>query len=79
MFTKKVVYVLRNPKDLLVSLYKFAKSWTNEDGFVGTFDDLAELFLEEKYWYGAWWEHVDQYVNLPNVHVIHYETLLRVY
>jgi hypothetical protein len=73
-----VVYILRNPKDVVVSLYKFMSNITTEEGFVGDFEDMVELFLSGKYMYGGWWETVDQYVNLPNVHVVHYETLLKV-
>jgi hypothetical protein len=49
-----------------------------EEKFVGTFKDMTELFLEGKYWFGAWWDHVDQYTSLPNVHAVHYEALLKV-
>jgi hypothetical protein len=47
----KCIYVIRNLKDIVVSQYKFAKSFTQEDGFIGTFDDMVDIYLEGKFWY----------------------------
>ncbi len=69
---------MRNPKDVCVSTYNFAKCYVQDDGFGGSFEDMANLFVEGKYWYGAWWDHVDEYANLPNIHFVHYESLLKV-
>lgn len=71
----KVVYVMRNPKDLMVSMYYFAKS-LKESKFTGTFEEMVEMILNGQYMYGYWWDHVDGYVNVPNVHIVEYETLL---
>lgn len=71
----KVVYVIRNPKDVVVSTYFFLKSM-KENIFTGTLDDMVDLFVEGKTLFGPWWEHLNQYENLENVHIIHYEELL---
>ncbi len=44
--------------------------------FTGAIEDLVDLFLRGHNIYGPWWEHVDEFLSLPNVHVIQYETLL---
>jgi hypothetical protein len=62
---------------MLVSTFKFVQSLKNEE-FTGTFEELYNLFMEDKMWFGAWWDHVDGYASLENVHVIHYENLLKV-
>lgn len=68
---------MRNPKDLVVSTYKFLKSM-KETEFIGTLDDMVNLFCEGKSCFGPWWEHLNQYENLENIHIIHYEELLEV-
>lgn len=70
-----MVYVIRNPKDLIVSYYNYFKHW-KYDMYNGTFDELFEMFISGKTSYGSWWEHVNGYANLENIHVIHYENLI---
>ena len=72
-----MVYVVRNPKDVLISTYKFLKSMKGNE-FIGTFDEMIDLFCEGKTLFGPWWEHVNQFENLENVHLIHYEELIEV-
>lgn len=43
----KKIYVLRNPKDMLVSTYHFYKKLV-KDEFIGDFKKLVELFEEGK-------------------------------
>ena len=62
---------------MLVSLYNFLLS-LKKDKFDGPFSKLVDHFLNDKLYYGSWAEHVDQFVNLSNVHVIYYETLIKV-
>jgi hypothetical protein len=69
---------VRNPKDLIVSTLNHLKNFRAEQEFVGTFEELVEEFLRGKFWFGAWWDHVDQYASLPNIHLIQYESLLKV-
>ena len=49
-----------------------------QDKFDGSFELLVQHFLNDKLFYGSWAEHVDQYFNFPNIHVIQYEELLNV-
>ncbi|XP_012714622.2 sulfotransferase 2B1 isoform X2 [Fundulus heteroclitus] len=53
----KVIYVMRNPKDVLVSSYYFHKmAEFLEDP--GTFDEFMEKFLQGRVLFGKWTEHV---------------------
>lgn len=69
--------MIRNPRDVLVSFYNMAKTMANDE-YSGTISDMLDLFVEGKTAFGPWWEHLNQYENLENVHFIHYETLLEV-
>lgn len=46
--------------------------------FTGTLDELVNLFVEGKLMFGPWWEHLNAYEKLENVHFIHYEDLIEV-
>ena len=50
----------------------------DEHGFNGTLNDLFDYFVKGETMYGPWWKHVDQFTQLDNVHIIHYEELLEV-
>ncbi|XP_072250815.1 sulfotransferase 2B1-like isoform X2 [Leuresthes tenuis] len=53
----KVIYVMRNPKDVLVSSYYFHQMATFlEDP--GTFDEFLDKFLEGRVLFGKWTDHV---------------------
>jgi hypothetical protein len=41
----KVIYILRNPKDVCVSYYHFAKMSTEAE-YKGNFSDFGELFVQ---------------------------------
>jgi len=43
----KIIYVVRNPKDTVVSYYHFARMSTIL-GFIGTFQEFKERFLSDK-------------------------------
>lgn len=43
----KIIYVTRNPKDVVVSYYHFARMFTMFN-FVGTFDDFLDKFQEDE-------------------------------
>lgn len=53
----KVIYVARNPKDTVVSLYHHATS-KPEFGYTGSFEDFVRLFLQGKVENGLWFDHV---------------------
>ena len=70
----KMIYIVRNPKDVTVSYFHFTNLST-EAQFTGNFYDFTKLFIEGKVPYGPWWSHVDDYASKKNVHVIYYEDL----
>ncbi|RNA22333.1 sulfotransferase 1C2 [Brachionus plicatilis] len=72
----KKIYVLRNPKDMLVSTFHFYRKLV-KDEFTGEFEDLVDIFEEGKTWYGPWWSHVDSFVTLPNTFLVIYENLIK--
>nr|QNH68008.1 sulfotransferase-like protein 1 [Brachionus koreanus] len=70
----KLIYIVRNPKDVTVSYFHFTNLSTQAQ-FTGNFYDFTKLFIEGKVPYGPWWNHVDDYVTKKDVHVIYYEDL----
>ncbi|XP_053308564.1 sulfotransferase 2B1-like [Spea bombifrons] len=59
----KVIYTARNPKDVLVSLYYFAKmSVFYEDP--ESFDALFKQFITGKLPYGSWFDHVRGWMEM---------------
>ncbi|XP_064625134.1 sulfotransferase 1A1-like isoform X2 [Lineus longissimus] len=76
----RCIYVMRNPKDTLVSYYYFYKSTSSFGKFPGLWSDFFEMFLLNNLCYGnlidnylSWWEHRDK----PNILFLFYEDLLR--
>ncbi|XP_028836819.1 sulfotransferase family cytosolic 2B member 1-like [Denticeps clupeoides] len=53
----KVIYVTRNPKDVLVSSFHFHKMASFLDD-PGTFDEFLDKFLEGEVMFGKWTDHV---------------------
>lgn len=53
--TPKMIYVTRNPKDTCVSFYHYCRLLHNLNG---TFEDFAELFIEDNGPMGPFWKHV---------------------
>lgn len=73
----KVVVILRNPKDTLVSYYYMYKL-PNLSNFPGSFHDFFKFHQEKRVfygdifeWYCSWWEKR----NLPNILMVKYEDL----
>ncbi|XP_029963021.1 amine sulfotransferase-like isoform X1 [Salarias fasciatus] len=75
----KIVYVWRNPKDVLVSLYHFAQSWV----FLETprsFEDFFQQFLDGDVYMGSWFDHLREYISARdqlNIHFVNYESMLK--
>ena len=46
----QVIYVLRNPKDILISYYSFLKMLTPLK-FEGTFEEFCDRFTKDKGWF----------------------------
>ncbi|XP_073321269.1 sulfotransferase family 5A, member 1 [Pagrus major] len=58
----KVIYVSRNPKDVLVSFYHFHKM-ANFLPEPGTFPEFLHRFLEGTLSYGSWFDHVKEWTS----------------
>nr|XP_008115266.1 PREDICTED: bile salt sulfotransferase [Anolis carolinensis] len=74
----KIIYVVRNPKDVLVSHYHFSKSFK---GFQdpGSMEESLETFLKGDMPFGSWFDHVRGWMKLkdrPNFFYFTYEELL---
>ncbi|KAK5641404.1 hypothetical protein RI129_009951 [Pyrocoelia pectoralis] len=72
----KIIYVIRNPKDVFVSMYHHSRSLHT----VGSsLEDYAKLFLDDKVPYAPYWQHVLSVYNirhLSNVLIIKYEDMM---
>ncbi|XP_068615721.1 sulfotransferase 4A1 [Brachionichthys hirsutus] len=55
----KVVYMARNPKDLVVSYYQFHRSLRTMS-YRGTFQEFCRRFMNDKLGYGSWFDHVQE-------------------
>ncbi|XP_044291188.1 sulfotransferase 2B1-like [Varanus komodoensis] len=73
----KVIYTMRNPRDVLVSFYYFAKGCKAFKN-LGTLADFMEEFLSGNVLYGSWFDHVKSWIGVkerPNVFFVTYEEL----
>ncbi|KAJ7304140.1 hypothetical protein JRQ81_011668 [Phrynocephalus forsythii] len=73
----KVIYIMRNPKDVLVSHYHFAKFCEGLEE-PGTWEEFLEKFLNGKVMFGSWFDHLKGWMKLkdrPNMFFISYEEL----
>jgi len=76
----KIIVVIRNPKDTLVSLYHFYRMNRNLGKFTGTWDDFFELYKANHMFYGnyfKWYSSWLQYKDKPNVILVKYEDMHR--
>ncbi|XP_047183651.1 amine sulfotransferase isoform X2 [Scophthalmus maximus] len=75
----KAVYVWRNPKDILVSLYHFAHTWALLET-PKSFEGFFQQFLDGEVYMGSWFNHVQEYFaaqNQLNIHFVQYENMLK--
>ncbi|CAH2319322.1 sulfotransferase family cytosolic 2B member 1-like [Pelobates cultripes] len=74
----KIIYIMRNPKDILVSLYHFSKILSLYKDPV-SFDTFFDDFLQGNVLYGSWFDHVKGWMqmkkNNTNIFYITYEEL----
>lgn len=73
----KIVYVARNPKDVVVSRYHFAK--TNIMKYQGSFETCWEHFKNSTMMFSPYWAHIKEawaQRNQPNFLFIFYEELV---
>ncbi|XP_060082903.1 sulfotransferase 1B1-like [Ylistrum balloti] len=82
----KIIHVLRNPKDVMVSLYNHCRNdpcaVCIEEDFPGKWDDFIQDMCENKHnFYGGFfnyereWEKAKQTKAVTNVHTVFYEDL----
>nr|XP_033818284.1 sulfotransferase 2B1-like [Geotrypetes seraphini] len=75
----KVIYTVRNPRDVLVSLHYFSKT----AGFLDELDNIEELlpkFLKGEVLGGSWFDHVRGWLGVKdqvNLLIVTYEELLQ--
>ncbi len=62
----KVIVVMRNPKDALVSYYHFMRMNKGLGQYKGTWDDFFEIVKANQLVYGSWFEHVAKWWKLQN-------------
>ncbi|KAK7490628.1 hypothetical protein BaRGS_00018045, partial [Batillaria attramentaria] len=53
----KVVYLLRNPKDVWVSLYHQTNKHRGPLGYEGTWNQFFSLMISFGYWFGDWFDY----------------------
>ncbi|KAF7242295.1 Sulfotransferase family cytosolic 2B member 1 [Varanus komodoensis] len=73
----KVIYTLRNPRDVLVSFYHFAK-FCKFCKHPGTWAEFLEDFLSGNVVFGSWFDHVKSWTGVkdrPNVFFVTYKEL----
>jgi len=77
-FTKaKVVYVVRDPRDVCLSYYHHCRLFTYES-YTGTLDQFITGFLDGSNWMGPYWKHIESAWKMrthPNIHFCSYEKL----
>jgi Sulfotransferase domain len=77
----QIIYVARNPRDCIVSQFKFLSA-SPVMGFTGTLDDMANAFVDNTCVYAPFYDHVAGYWkyhwNQPNVFFITFEQMKKV-
>ncbi|XP_026468555.1 sulfotransferase 1 family member D1-like [Ctenocephalides felis] len=59
----KIVYVARNPKDVIVSFYHHFRML---EGYYGTFEEFADTIMEDKLYWSPYWNHLLDFWKLRN-------------
>ncbi|EFN88432.1 sulfotransferase 4A1 [Harpegnathos saltator] len=75
----KIIYVARNPKDVVVSWYYFQKA-NEATKFKGNFEQFCDFFMNNRMLYSPYWEHVKEgwaKRHRPNTLFIFYEDLIK--
>ncbi|XP_014481470.1 PREDICTED: sulfotransferase 1 family member D1-like isoform X2 [Dinoponera quadriceps] len=75
----KIIYVARNPKDVVVSWYYFQKE-IEVVKYNGNFEQFCDGFMNDRTLYSPYWEHVKEgWANRhrPNILFLFYEDLIK--
>ncbi|XP_027236581.2 sulfotransferase 1A1 [Penaeus vannamei] len=75
--TSKVVVVVRNPKDVIMSFHHHCRL-ISLHGYVGSFEEFVQYFVDDDLMYGPYWLHLKEVwekKDHPNLHLIFYEDL----
>ena len=81
----KIIYIMRNPKDVMVSLYNFTKNFAWPScSFTGSWDEFFDLHTTGEFPWGPWFSHVkaaETFMKQAQLkcsfHVLVYERLKR--
>ncbi|XP_070560855.1 sulfotransferase 1C4-like isoform X2 [Ptychodera flava] len=74
----KIVYVARNPKDTGVSFLHHVSMGRAPMDYKGSWNDFYKLYVNDKVWYGSWFDHVLtwwQHRNDENILFLKYEDM----
>uniref|UniRef100_A0A0N5A6K7 Sulfotransfer_1 domain-containing protein n=1 Tax=Parastrongyloides trichosuri TaxID=131310 RepID=A0A0N5A6K7_PARTI len=72
----KYIYIIRNPKDVLINYYQYVKSNSSYCYENGTFNDFFNHFISSKMEFGTYFESIKSwlsYLDRPNVLFLVYE------
>ncbi|XP_068098992.1 sulfotransferase 2B1-like [Hyperolius riggenbachi] len=75
----KIIYTIRNPKDIIVSLFYFVKTLSFFKAN-NNFQDSIDYFLQGKGMYGSWFDHIKSWMQIKGdsrFFFITYEELLK--
>ncbi|KAF2358798.1 Sulfotransferase domain [Trinorchestia longiramus] len=75
----KIVYTIRDPRDVCISYHHHSKLFKYE-GYIGSFDQYVDAFLEGCVVYGPYWSHVKaawDRRSCPNLYIMYYEKMKR--
>ncbi|KAF5912558.1 hypothetical protein HPG69_004230 [Diceros bicornis minor] len=74
---RRIIYIIRNPKDTAVSLFHYYRDNPNLPG-IETWAAFLELFLRGDVVYGSWFDHIlswEEHKNDKNILIIFYEEM----
>ncbi|KYN41324.1 Sulfotransferase 4A1 [Trachymyrmex septentrionalis] len=75
----KIIYVARNPKDVVVSYYNFQKDYKLYQ-YQGTFEQFCNNFMDNHVHYSPYWEHIKEAWAMrhkANLLFLFYEDLIK--
>ncbi len=74
----KIIVVLRNPKDTVVSFYHFYRMNASFGNYSGTWDEFFDAFMSDRLIYGGWFDYTRTYWSLrkqANVLLVMFEDM----